>query len=101
MDLSYALNKETLFVDSTLDIIHVFSIRGNLENVEEDFNNLELIAKDGECLNNIKDAKSLFYIIKENIYNHEEDSKTFNNLKEKLTIAYNIFLKKLTPRNYA
>ena len=92
MDLSYALNKEILFFDYMQEIIN-YCLNKNFDDVEEDFNELESIVNNENCLNIIKEAKSIFYTIKEKITNPEDYTNSLKTLNKKLIMAYDTFRK--------
>ncbi len=82
----------TKFYDNILDIMHVCSISRDFDQAERDFNDLESIATSPECLKEIKEAESLFYIIKEKLTNAKNDYiDSLKNLKYKLSNACSLF----------
>jgi selenophosphate synthetase-related protein len=89
--MDYTLNKETLFFDYIQDIIDL-CLNKNLDDAESNFNKLELIANKSHCSNIVKEAKSLFYTIKEKLRNSEDYDALLKNLNQKLTVAYHNFI---------
>ena len=94
---SYDLSIETRFIDSILDIMHVCSIKNDVEQAKKDFNELESMIVNDEFKNEIKKAESMFDLVMKN--------PTINEyvcgLKEALSKIYNIGRTSLTSRNYA
>ena len=90
------LTKETKFFDDTLDIVHVCSTPENLAQAEKDFSELESIANNSECLAEVKKAKSIFYLIKEEVSNYKtiEYINELKALKDKLSNALRLYKQK-------
>ena len=94
----YNLKKETLFLDDILDINHILRGKLDITQAEEDFKELEEIAKDEGCLKCIKEAKESFEIMREKVKNgvnylSEEYFELLRMVNEYLSQAYDIFIK--------